>query len=134
VDKLQAAATARGGEGTRLAALDDLRKLDTSDSRKALEALTDAKDPDVALRALATIGRGDQAGGRERLKKVFEDAKRADVDRIVAFIAWGRLAAKDGSSWETLESYAQKHCSKDSALETALLETKAALFPATGGK
>jgi hypothetical protein len=86
-EQLKTRAAGGCGEVDRLAALRELAALDTSDSRKALEELADAKDDPLATSSLFTIGRADQTGGRSKLKAVFEDTKRAHLARVAAFLA-----------------------------------------------
>jgi hypothetical protein len=133
-EQLKTRAAGGCGEVDRLAALRELAALDTSDSRKALEELADAKDDPLATSSLFTIGRADQTGGRSKLKAVFEDTKRAHLARVAAFLAWARLEAKDGASWSSIESYAKGHYEKGSLLEASVAAAKNGLFPASASE
>jgi hypothetical protein len=131
INDLRAAASGHGTDGNRAAALKELAALDTTDSRTALESLADAKDDQLAARAALTIGQADQSGGRAKLKRVFEDTSRAHGVRVAAFLAWSRLEAKDGASWQAIEAYAKNHYSTGSKLEASVTAAKNVLFPTT---
>lgn len=127
-------AAGRGTDADRAKALRDLAALDTTDSRAALSDLADAKDAQLAARACLTIGRADPSGGRAKLKDVFEDTARPHGVRVAAFLAWAKREAKDGASWDAIESYAKQHYQTGSPLESSVQAAKNALFPATSGE
>ena len=91
------------GHQRRLVYLEELRKLASYDSRRALEELSRSPDDRVAILALATMGRDDYPGARDKLKGVAEDTTRPDVVRGAAMVAWARLEAKDGASKATVQ-------------------------------
>ena len=127
-------AAGRGTDADRAKALRDLAALDTTDSRAALSDLAEAKDEQLAARACLAIGRADPSGGRAKLKVVFEDTARPHGVRVAAFLAWARREAKDGASWDAIESYAEQHYQTGSPLESSVQAAKSALYPATSGE
>jgi hypothetical protein len=112
--------------------LEQLKDLDTSDARKTLEEIASGKDTTAAALALLTIGRADYSGARSKLASVFEDTKRPHAVRAAAFQGWARAEAADGTSWESIESYAKANTKEGSPLRDSALATRAVLFPATG--
>ena len=126
---LKSACQAEGSDANRAIAADALRALDSSDGQKALDDLAAEKDDRVATAALIAIGRSDHAGARTTLRDTFEDTDRPDLVRSAAFSAWARLAAKDGTDWDTIAAYGKDQTKDGSTLRDSVLAVEHALFP-----
>jgi len=126
---LKSACLATGCDTEQRDQLDQLKALDTSESRKALEEIAAATDPTAASLALLTIGRADYQGARTKLQAAFEDTTRPHAVRVAGFQAWARAAAAGGTSWESIESYATANTKEGSPLRDSALAVKAVLFP-----
>ena len=111
--------------------LDQLRDIDTSDSRAALEDVADGSDDTAAALALHAIGRSGYSGAATKLKSVFEDTTRSHVVRAAAFQGWARLEADKGTNWSTVERYAKAHTTAGSALQDSALAVESVLFPSS---
>lgn len=133
VAELQALAET-GGRSRRLAAIEELVKKDTTDSRNALESLADSKEQELASLALLAIGRADYSGAKAKLTDAAGDSKRGDAVRAAALTAWLRAEEKDGKSWDGVKSTAESKAGSNQALKDVLTAVKKARFDATGGK
>ena len=127
--------TATGSGGLRRAkAIDDLRALDSTDSRKALAALAGSADDQLAALAMFAIARGGSSGERKTLEGIIEDGKRSDGVRSVALTAWCALKEKGGASWDDMKEYVDAKCDKNAALADTAAVVKKARFTTKGAK
>ncbi|MCE9638015.1 MAG: hypothetical protein K8T90_20125 [Planctomycetes bacterium] len=114
--------------------LDQLKDLDTSESRAALEGVADGKDEMAAALALHTIGRSGYSGAATKLKAVFEDTTRSHAVRVAAFQGWARMEADNGTSWSTVERYAKAKTTADTAMRDSVLAVESVLFPTSSSR
>ncbi|MCG3134769.1 MAG: hypothetical protein HMLKMBBP_02131 [Planctomycetes bacterium] len=133
VAELQAIAET-GGRSRRLAAIDELVRKDSSESRGALEALAASRDAELASLALLAIGRADYSGARTKLADAAGDAKRSDAARAAALTAWLRAEEKDGKSWDAVNGTAESKAGSNDLLKDVLSAVKKARFDAKGGQ
>ena len=121
------------GHQRRLVYLEELRKLDSYDSRRALEELSRNPDDRVAVLALATVGRDDYSGARDRLKGVAEDTTRPDVVRGAAMVAWARLEAEGGASKAAVQSWCHQRAAQNARVK-AIADAAVAKLWKEGGR
>lgn len=130
---LQRLAESTGGV-RRAKAIDDLVKLDSADSRKALATLAGSSNEELAALAMFALGRSGTTGDRQALEGVIEDTKRSDNARAVALTAWCALKERDGAKWDDLKTYVDGKCAKNDALTDTAAVIKAARFTKAGSK
>lgn len=127
VAALQRLAETTGGV-RRAKAIDDLRKLDSIDSRKALASLAANANDELAAQAMFAIGRGGSSGERQTLEAILEDTKRSDGARAVALTAWCALKERSGAKWDDVKDYVDSKCANNAALTDTAAVVKTARF------
>ncbi|MCE9637724.1 MAG: hypothetical protein K8T90_18650 [Planctomycetes bacterium] len=128
---LKAKCTATRSDTDHRDFLEQLKDIDSSESRTALEEVADGTDPMAAALALHTIGRSGYSGAATKLKAVFEDTTRSHAVRVAAFQGWARMEADAGTSWSTVERYAKSKTTAGTALRDSALAVECILFPSS---
>ncbi len=95
----------QAGESRKTMAIEELRKIDTSESRTILSNLAASKSDRVAMLALRALARADFSGARTTITGVFEDTARSDLARGTALAVWCQLRKTDGASWSDIRTY-----------------------------
>lgn len=118
------------GRTKRLDAIERLRRLDSSESRAALDALADSKDEQLAAFAMAALARFDDSAAEAKLKSVIESGSRSDTARSLALTAWLRLRARDGDDWEDVSAYVAAKTAGNAALQSTVATVQTSAFGA----
>ena len=112
----------------RAQALQELAEIDSSASRKALEALATSKDSGLSVQAISTIGRSDYSGAKTYLKGLLGDTKRSTGLRGAALSAYCLAEHKGGAKWADIKSNCASTDAKDTALDGVRAAVKAKLW------
>ena len=128
VADLQALCETDHAHHRRAQAIDELAAIDSSTSRKALEALAASSDERLAVQAMSAIGRADYSGAKTFLKKVLADTKRSAPMRGAALSAYCLAEHKGGAKWADIKSNCASSDSKDTAIDDVRDAVKAKLW------
>ena len=124
VKDLQAICQSPVGQSRRAMLVEQIRVMDTSASRKALEDMASGPDDRLAVLCLAAISRDAYAGSEAKLKATFEATGRSDLVRSAALTAWCVSKKRDGARWADVRAYVD---SKVGTTNQALQDTRDAL-------
>lgn len=128
VEALKAVCERPGMHHRRAAALRDLAEIDSDASRAALESLADSKDEQLAVLAIAALGRAAYSGARTKLADVVADDKRSEFARSMAVTAALRAEHKIGASKSSVTNKFASDRSKCAALDDAAKATQDRLW------
>jgi hypothetical protein len=130
--QLETLLTSAAGASRKAVAVEDLRKLDSTEARAKLAALADSKDERLALLAIRALGRSSASGAQCKVEQVFEDAKRSVLVREVALGAWCVRQAKENRAWADCEAWVKEKAGGDQKLKDMAAALKSKLWKAGG--
>jgi len=96
--QLEAVAKSPIGDNRRRAVIDELAKLDSSESRDKVKDLADSPNDRIAVLALGAMCRTRFQGAEDKVKSVFEDTHRSPLLRGMALAAYCEMKKHGGAS------------------------------------
>lgn len=130
VSRLRAEIAATGSDTDLRDLLDQLREIDSTSSRRALEDVARSRHRMAAVLAAHTIARAGYDGAWGALRRIAADATRDRAVRTAASQGLYRLAMRDGLSAEAADSAFDEVAGGDAALRASVRVSRAAYYPA----
>ena len=107
-ERLQAICESPLGMSRRLIVLERLRSMRTESAREALNALCDSERDEVAMAAIACIGRDNPSAAKRKCEAIFEATSRSDNAREMALVVLLRLFKAEGKTWAEVGKYVKQ--------------------------
>ena len=109
--------------------LEQLRAMHSESAREALNALADSGRDDVAMAAIACLGRDNTAAAKRKCEAIFESTSRSDNSREMALVVLLRLHKADGKSWAEVGKYVKEKSGTNARLRAGYEAGKAKHWP-----